>query len=218
MYSNINGEQDMINRLLRSIFNKEYSERPIRHPNRIQTMKMRLAICRIWLPDNNNPDKGNSDNGSPDKNNPKNKDDISINMSDSGIEESRDIITQTDLYTLQKVYDNRLGDDYYELFGTLSNGDSIMLRMALQGIKDNVSISNTFITYVGIGILIIGVIAAYIFSSYITKPIQQLSDIAERMSNLDFDVKYHGKDKSEIGVLGNSMNNMSKKLEENISR
>ena len=38
------------------------------------------------------------------------------------------------------------------------------------------------------------------------------------MSNLDFDVKYHGKDKSEIGVLGNSMNNMSKKLEENISQ
>ena len=66
--------------------------------------------------------------------------------------------------------------------------------------------------------MIIGVIAAYIFSSYITKPIQQLSDIAERMSNLDFDVKYHGKDKSEIGVLGNSMNNMSKKLEENISQ
>ena len=85
-------------------------------------------------------------------------------------------------------------------------------------IKDNVSLSNTFIPYVGIGILIIGVIAAYIFSSYITKPIQQLSDIAERMSNLDFDVKYHGKDKSEIGVLGNSMNNMSKKLEENISQ
>ena len=47
---------------------------------------------------------------------------------------------------------------------------------------------------------------------------EQLSDIAERMSNLDFDVKYHGKDKSEIGVLGNSMNNMSKKLEENISQ
>ena len=31
-------------------------------------------------------------------------------------------------------------------------------------------------------------------------------------------MKYHGKDKSEIGVLGNSMNNMSKKLEENISQ
>ena len=214
VYSNINGEQDMINRLLRSIFNKDVFGTSDSAPQQNSNNENVPGD----MPDNNNPDKGNLDNGSPDKNNPKNKDDVSINMSDSGIEESRDIMTQTDLYTLQKVYDNRLGDDYYELFGTLSNGDSIMLRMALQGIKDNVSISNTFITYVGIGILIIGVIAAYIFSSYITKPIQQLSDIAERMSNLDFDVKYHGKDKSEIGVLGNSMNNMSKKLEENISQ
>ena len=38
------------------------------------------------------------------------------------------------------------------------------------------------------------------------------------MSELDFDVKYDGKDKGEIGLLGNSMNNMSKKLEENISQ
>ena len=214
VYSNINGEQDMINRLLRSIFNKDVFGTSDSAPQQNSNNENAPGDMQ----DMHNPDKGNSDNGSQDKNNPKNKDDISINMSDSGIEENRDIMTQTDLYTLQKVYDNRLGDDYYELFGTLSNGDSIMLRMALQGIKDNVSISNTFITYVGIGILIIGVIAAYIFSSYITKPIQQLSDIAERMSNLDFDVKYHGKDKSEIGVLGNSMNNMSKKLEENISQ
>lgn len=219
VYSNINGEQDMINRLLRSIFNKDVFGTSDSAPQQNSNNENVPGDMQdMSNPDNKNPDKGNLDNGSPDKNNPKNKDDVSINMSDSGIEESRDIMTQTDLYTLQKVYDNRLGDDYYELFGTLSNGDSIMLRMALQGIKDNVSISNTFITYVGIGILIIGVIAAYIFSSYITKPIQQLSDIAERMSNLDFDVKYHGKDKSEIGVLGNSMNNMSKKLEENISQ
>ena len=38
------------------------------------------------------------------------------------------------------------------------------------------------------------------------------------MTNLDFDVKYEGKDKGEIGILGNSMNNMSEKLEETISQ
>lgn len=197
VYSNIKGEQDMLNRLLRSIFNKdvfEDSEAGVRE-NISEDFKIE-----------------------PEKEKDKPKEDISINMSDSGFEEKRDIIMQTDLYTLQKVYDNRLSDDYYELWGTLSNGDSIMLRMAIQGIKDNVSISNKFITYIGILILIIGVIAAYIFSVYITKPIKQLSDIAERMSKFDFDVKYQGKDKSEIGLLGNSMNNMSKKLEENIAQ
>ena len=49
VYSNINGEQDMINRLLRSIFNKDVFGTSDSAPQRIQTMKMRLAICRIWL-------------------------------------------------------------------------------------------------------------------------------------------------------------------------
>ena len=136
VYSNINGEQDMINRLLRSIFNKDVFGTSDSAPQQNSNNENVPGDMQdMSNPDNNNPDKGNSDNGSPDKNNPKNKDDISINMSDSGIEENRDIITQTDLYTLQKVYDNRLGDDYYELFGTLSNGDSIMLRMAYRGLR-----------------------------------------------------------------------------------
>lgn len=193
VYANTNGEQDILNRLMKSIFNKD--------------------IFDEVVPENeNNGDRFYKEEPEQPRGG------ISINMSGSGVEEKRDIILETEKYTLQKIYDSRLSDDYYELWGTLTNGDSIMMRIAIQGIKDNVSISNTFITYVGIGILIVGIIVAYIFSVYITRPIKQLSDIAERMSKLDFDVKYQGRDKSEIGLLGNSMNNMSLKLEENISQ
>ena len=37
------------------------------------------------------------------------------------------------------------------------------------------------------------------------------------MSNLDFDVKYKGHHNDELGVLGNSMNDMSDKLEKAIT-
>ena len=146
------------------------------------------------------------------------KDGGSINISIGGFEEERDILEENDKYMLQKVYDERLGGDYYEMWGVLGNGSFVMMRMGVQGIRDNVAISNKFITYIGFGVLSIGIIAAYSFSRYFTKPIKQLSDIAERMANMDFDVKYEGNDKSEIGVLGVSMNNMSQKLEENISQ
>lgn len=46
-----------------------------------------------------------------------------------------------------------------------------------------------------------------------TDPILELATISTRMSNLDFDAKYTGKHKDEIGVLGNSMNELSAKLE-----
>lgn len=35
---------------------------------------------------------------------------------------------------------------------------------------------------------------------------------------MDFDARYTGSDKGEIGILGKSMNNMSEKLEQNISQ
>ncbi len=142
----------------------------------------------------------------------------SINMSGSGIGETRDILIETGQYTLQKIYDDRLNDYYYELWGTLDSGDSILLRMAIQGIKDNVSISNKFITYIGCLIVIVGIIAAYFLSSYFTRPIMQLSNLAKKMASMDFDAKYEGHDKSEIGILGESMNDMSRELEKNIAQ
>lgn len=210
VYANTNGEQDILNRLMMSIFNKDIFNEAVPGNGSSEEKFYKEAPEMPQEEDSQEPSEWEKKNGE--------RGGISINMAGSGIEEKRDIILETDKYTLQKIYDSRLSDDYYELWGTLTNGDSIMMRIAIQGIKDNVSISNTFITYVGIGILIVGIVVAYIFSVYITRPIKQLSDIAERMSKLDFDVKYEGRDKSEIGLLGNSMNNMSLKLEENISQ
>ena len=140
-----------------------------------------------------------------------------IDMSGTSLVENRTIISSSDNYTLQKVYDERLGDYYLEIWGTLDNGYSIILRTPIQGIKDNVNISTTLIKYVGGAILAVGIIAAFVVSTYITRPIKQLSNIAERMSEMDFDARYEGSDKGEIGLLGKSMNNMSEKLEQNIA-
>ena len=43
---------------------------------------------------------------------------LSINMEQRQDAEKREIIKETDKYTLQKVYDERLSDDYYELWET----------------------------------------------------------------------------------------------------
>ena len=152
-----------------------------------------------------------------DKNNHRKRLEDIIDMSGTSLVENRTIISSNDNYTLQKVYDERLGDYYLEIWGTLDNGYSIILRTPIQGIKDNVNISTTLIKYVGGAILAVGIIAAFVVSTYITRPIKQLSNIAEKMSEMDFNARYEGSDKGEIGLLGKSMNNMSEKLEQNIA-
>ena len=217
-YVSTQGDEMMLERLKKSIFNNDI----------FQGISDKSSSAQQGQPDASNDGNGEVPDKQPDdmdggdeadKNNgKKNPPEKIIDMSGNGASETREILYQSDRYTVQKVYDNRLLDDYIELWGTLNNGNFILIRTPIQGIKDNVHISNTFITYIGIGTLIIGIVAAFVLSSYISRPIKQLSNIAERMSELDFDVQSDGKDKGEIGLLGNSMNNMSKKLEENISQ
>lgn len=216
-YVSTHGDEMMLERLKKSIFNNDIFQGM---PDKSGSMQEQPDENRNGdgrpddLPDNAGDNSDNGDRNAGKKTLPEKI----IDMSGNGASETRDILYQSDKYTVQKVYDSRLLDDYIESWGTLDNGNFILIRTPIQGIKDNVHISNTFITYIGIGTLIIGIIAAFVLSSYISRPIKQLSNIAERMSELDFDIKYDGKDKGEIGLLGKSMNNMSQKLEENISQ
>lgn len=212
LYTNCNGEAEMVERLRMSMFNRDVFGKQDSYDNsNIQDDKQQ--------DDKQQPsddDIKDDDKKFPMKD--RNGGSLSINMEQSGIAEKREIIKETDKYTLQKVYDERLSDDYYELWGTLDNGCSIMMRVAIQGIKDNVSIFNKFVTYIGLVVLAAGIAAAYVLSGYISKPIKELSNLAERMADMDFDARYTGSDKGEIGILGKSMNNMSEKLEQNISQ
>ena len=217
IYVSTQGDDSMMERLRMSIFNGDIFK------NNGSPDK---------APEPKNPDDESADNSSynatdgTDSDNPADKDDKKdhkkrlediIDMSGTSLVENRTIISSNDNYTLQKVYDERLGDYYLEIWGTLDNGYSIILRTPIQGIKDNVNISTTLIKYVGGAILVVGIIAAFVVSTYITRPIKQLSNIAERMSEMDFNARYEGSDKGEIGLLGKSMNNMSEKLEQNIA-
>ena len=235
VYVSSNVEDEMINRLRMSIFNNDIFQQDSQQQQSSQDSSAQPApdsknkggkngIDKNRSSDMNMDDmSGDNNNSSTDTDNTDSdissdnlKDPYMINMSGSGIGETREIILKTDKYTLQKIYDTRLGDYYYELWGTLDCGDSIMLRLAIQGIKDNVTIFNKFITY--IAITLIGIVVAYIFSSYFTKPIMQLSELAKKMAAMDFDARYEGNDKGEIGILGESMNYMSSRLEQNIAQ
>lgn len=203
IYVSTQGDDSMMERLRMSIFNGDI-------------FKNNGSPDKAPQPKEQEDDSDNQADKDDKKDHRKRLEDI-IDMSGTSLVENRTIISSNDNYTLQKVYDERLGDYYLEIWGTLDNGYSIILRTPIQGIKDNVNISTTLIKYVGGAILAVGIIAAFVVSTYITRPIKQLSNIAERMSEMDFNARYEGSDKGEIGLLGKSMNNMSEKLEQNIA-
>ncbi len=119
------------------------------------------------------------------------------------------------IYRARDVLNN--GTMYLEMFGILSNDYWFLLRTPLESIRDSAALANKFLAYVGIITLVFGALFVWFFSQKITTPILELAALSKRMANLDFDAKYTGGGKDEIGILGESFNTMSQKLEKTVS-
>ena len=61
-------------------------------------------------------------------------------------------------------------------------------------------------------LLLFSLLGAFVYSRYITRPIVQMSDIAGKMADMDFDWKCQETREDEIGHLGRSLNQMAAKL------
>ena len=120
-------------------------------------------------------------------------------------------------YRIEQVRDARLDSDYMILWGMMGDGNLIMLRTPLSGIKESVKVSNTFLMYVGMLAIFVSIIIVNIAARKVTKPVRKLTQIAERMSNLDFNCKYESRHKNELDMLGEHMNLMARELEKNMS-
>ncbi|MBH1940292.1 HAMP domain-containing protein [Mobilitalea sibirica] len=129
----------------------------------------------------------------------------------------RKLIHDSEDYGIFTLYDSQLDAKYIDLFGYLGNGKTIIMRSNFESIEDSIVIANKFLAYIGLLSVLIGIAVMLIISKQFTKPILELSGIAKKMSELDFDVKYHVKSKDEIGELGHSINALSDKLETTIS-
>lgn len=123
----------------------------------------------------------------------------------------------TSNYEILKTYDARLQSYYLENWGFMENNTIFIMSTPLTSIQESTEISNQFLGYVGILAILISSIGMFLATRTITKPILQLASISEKMSNLDFNIKYTGTAKDEVGILGNSMNKLSSRLEKTIS-
>ena len=120
------------------------------------------------------------------------------------------LLLNTDKYKMQVVEDYRTQTEYVEMWGMLDNGYLFILRSALEGIRESVSISNHFLAYVGSAAIFVSVLMVIWLSNRVTKPILELAKISERMKGLDFEAKYTGNDKTEIAILGNNINEIGR--------
>jgi len=126
------------------------------------------------------------------------------------------ILLRSKLYNIYKIYDDVIESNYIVLLGRVDNNNYVYIRLNAQGMQQNIASTNKFFGYLGLIMALIGSVVMYFVSKSFATPILKLADIANSMSNLNFDVRYIEKRDDEIGQLGKSMNVLSEKLESTI--
>lgn len=133
-------------------------------------------------------------------------------------DEGAEVLKKKASYTVVINNDERFNTNYLELWGYFQKGNYyILLRSPIESIEESVALSNKFFAYVSVTVILISSLVMWLITRRITRPILELADISKKMSNLDFNVKYTRNDADEIGVLGNSMNELSMRLELTVS-
>lgn len=102
------------------------------------------------------------------------------------------------------------------LFMSYKNDRYLEIVTPLSLIQEGLELSMKYHIQIIVLAFLLGLIVAYVFSKAMVAPILELKEITQRISQLDFSVKFEKKRKDEIGELGSAINLMGKTLEKNI--
>lgn len=145
---------------------------------------------------------------------------ILVQLQDSQIWGSRSSVKseiKKNGYVISEHSNTKLDSTSINLVGVLKGGYLLVIDSSIESLQTAADIATRFLAYVGIVITLLASIAVYFYSKRFVRPIEEMSDIAQRMSSLDFNAKIVNLPKDEIGTLGKSMNQMAEQLEETIS-
>ena len=127
------------------------------------------------------------------------------------------VLSSTENYEIMLAHDEMQDIDYLELWGTVENGRYFLVQAPFYSISEAAYLSNLVYVYIGIVVLGASLVVVWLITRKLMRPISELTELSQRMADLDFEARYESGGEDEIGRLGDNFNKMSAKLEETIS-
>jgi two-component system, OmpR family, sensor histidine kinase VanS len=98
----------------------------------------------------------------------------------------------------------------------LDNSKIALMQIPVVAIEEAIHVIQSFFSLLMLISIGIAIIVSIYLSNTITNPIKKIHKVANSIGNLEFDAKYSGKSKDEIGQLGNRLNQISQTLKSTI--
>lgn len=131
--------------------------------------------------------------------------------------EGTEVIDSSESYQMLETPQQGNASARLECWGTLGSGAFFLLSAPLESMMESASVSSRFFMAVGFAGIVLGALLAYFQGRRMSQPITQLSRLSEKVADLDFSERYEGRERDEIGVLGNNMNRMADALQETVT-
>ena len=125
---------------------------------------------------------------------------------------------KTDEVFISTTRTQNSSNDWLSYLIQTDDGNLILGRISYNSMDSVVDIVQQFFVLFGISLAIIFFVFTYLFSKSMSKPLNNLNAIAEKMGQLDFSLKYEGTREDEIGQLGKTLNEITNKLENTITQ
>ncbi|MHB1484540.1 MAG: sensor histidine kinase [Saccharofermentanales bacterium] len=113
---------------------------------------------------------------------------------------------------------NIMGNRSLQLYSRIKDKTYLFLETPQEFIAQTADLAVRYILYISMITFVLALILLAFVSKKITKPISNIEDVANKISNLDFNEKCLVESNDELGQLGKSINRMSDTLQENIHR
>jgi len=115
-------------------------------------------------------------------------------------------MSNTSIKQVNFYYSKHIGDEEHLFFATVS----------LQSVEESMAIYKKFLPLLFVTTLLIALIISLIYSKQVSKPIVEITQVANNMSRLDFNQSLPEDRKDELGVLSKSINTLSNSLNKSL--
>lgn len=131
------------------------------------------------------------------------------------IVESREISRNGGFFEMRRSYDGTAS--YVVYINELPNGNIVQISHSRELVSESARLANKFIIPIIIAMFSISIAWLFVFSKRFTKPLIDMSNITQRMSELDFSQRCKTGSNDEIGKLASNINNLSDALDNTLS-
>ena len=107
---------------------------------------------------------------------------------------------------------------YVAFVANLDSGYYLYISIPATYVRDNIRYMVMFISLLGIVALFVSAFVSYILIRSMVRPIIDVSNVTEKITNMDFSEKCTYNENDELGVLSRNVNKMSYELEKNIEK